>query len=91
MSDHDAVNGTDAQWSLEKLTERLQVDKAERFVGDHYEYSDMQSDVSGVKAQQQRFAAAARGETSSAGGGSSSSGTSAAGGSRRHAESLIIP
>ena len=51
------------------------MDKAERFVGDHYEYFDMQSDVSGVKAQQQRFAAAARGETSSAGGGSSSSGT----------------
>ena len=73
MSEHDSQNGTDKQWTLEQLTERLQRDKAERFVGDHYEYFDMQSDVSGVKAQQQRFAA--RGETSSAGGGSSSSGT----------------
>ena len=83
MSEHDAVNGTVAPWSLEKLTERLQRDKAERFVGDTYEYFDSQSDVSGVKAQQQRFAAAARGETSSAIGGSSSSGPKSDGSKKR--------
>merc|ERR1712070_510648 len=83
MGEYDAANGTVIPWSLEKLSERLQLDKADRFLGDKYDFFDSQSDASGVKAQKQRFAAAARGETSAAGGGSNSSGPTSNGSKKR--------